>query len=310
MPEGNGVSQQDHGELERAARRLKKAMWEGEDVQRLLHEIGIQVVPANFYSIVPTPDDFDNSFEYTGSAPYLDPEVFDAQAMTSYLEDVLMPFSAEFDPPSEDPKNASQSYFWKNPAFSFSDAMAYYCVIRERKPKTIIEVGSGYSTLVAKTALQHNGTGELIAVEPYPMEWLRNMDGVELHEVAVQELDSGWFNQRLEPGDVLFIDSTHVVKTGSDCAHLYLRVLPHLRGQLMIHTHDIYLPFSMPRDRAQRQRTYWNEAYVLMALLLENPRMKVVYGSAYHYHLNNELLTRFMHDRHPPGGASIWMERR
>lgn len=305
---GSDVSGMNVEEVRQAAHLLKRAMWKGEEIQRLLVDVGIQVVPANFYSIVPSPTDFDNSFEFNGEVPYLDPGVFDDEAMVTYLQEALLPYSEEFDPAFEQPDEEGV-YYWRNPAFSFSDAMAYYCVLRERKPQTVIEVGSGYSTLVAQAALARNGHGKLICVEPYPMDWLRDRDGIELHQTAVQELTSDWFNDRMDSGDVLFIDSTHTVKTGSDCAHLYLRVLPRLQGDLLIHAHDIYVPFAMPRNKAQPRHIYWNEGYVLLALLLENPRMRVVYGSTYHHELHPDLLRTFMHDRHPPGGASIWFER-
>lgn len=298
----------DLDEVRNAAQLLKRAMWKGEDVRRLLHEVGIQVTPANFYSIVPSPEDFDTSFEYAEDAPYLDPGVFDSDTMVTYLAQQLLPYAEEFDPPSEDPGQSAE-FFWKNPAFSFSDAMSYYCVLRDRKPDTVVEVGSGYSTLVAQQALRKNGRGRLICVEPYPMGWLTKLEGVDLRQTAVQELSSAWFNEHLSDGDVLFIDSTHAVKTGSDCAHLYLRVLPALEHELLIHAHDIYMPLVMPRNKAEPRNIFWNEGYVLLGLLLENPRMRVVYGSAYHHHFNRSLLTRFMHDRHPPGGASIWFSR-
>ena len=299
----------DLAELERAARALKHVMWDRPDVRHMLARVGIHVTPANFYSVLPTPDELDASFEYAEHAPYLDERVFDAARLRAFLTEELHPYAHEFDPPVEDPGGDRPAFHWKNPAFSWSDAMAYWCVLRATKPATVLEVGSGWSTLVARAALDRNGGGRLVCVEPYPMAWLRDVPGVELHEQRVQSLDSRWFDEQLRDGDVLFIDSTHTVKTGSDCAHLYLRVLPRLRADLLVHAHDIYLPFGIPAQKVVRQHIYWNEQYVLMALLLENPRFEVVYGSAYLHAFERPALDALMHGRWRPGGASFWFRR-
>ena len=141
-------------------------------------------------------------------------------------------------------------------------------MIRKTKPETIIEVGSGFSTLVAREALSVNGKGRLICVEPFPRPWLRGMTDVELIEAPAQALEAGFYNDRLMDGDMRLIDSTHSVKIGSDCLHFYLRVLPRIDYSIDVHVHDVFLPCGLPKNRAIDNHIYWTEQYLLLAYLI------------------------------------------
>jgi hypothetical protein len=121
----------------------------------------------------------------------------------------------------------------------------------------------------------------------------------------VQDIPPEFFNQNLGDGDVLFIDSTHTVKAGSDCLHLYLRVLPQIEHNIMVHAHDIHLPFPLPPREFDRH-VYWTEQYLLYAYLLDNPKARVVFGSTYNSKFLAADLTRLMGAKWPPGGGSIW----
>jgi predicted O-methyltransferase YrrM len=187
--------------------------------------------------------------------------------------------------------------------------MAYYAMIRHLKPKRVVEVGSGFSTLVASAALAQNGSGEIVCIEPFPRPFLSSVPNVvQVVEKPVQQLDSAFFNELLGDGDILFIDSTHTVKAGSDCLHLYLRVLPALERKVMVHVHDVFLPEAMPQDWALNKHIYWTEQYLLLAYLLDNPRVKVWFGSNYHRLVNQEMLSNMMHGRGQAGGGSFWFQ--
>jgi hypothetical protein len=282
----------------------RKLMRSDKETLRTLQSYNVNIVPANFYSNIPSVDDVDNSFEFKfPEGPYHSPLVFDHAAMLKLLNQ-LDAYADEFRPDSDGDPSAPREYYWNNPAFSFSDAMAYYCMLRLVKPKHILEVGSGYSTLVAMRAIKKNGVGALSCIEPFPMPWLEEL-GVQLHREPVQSFQVDFFNDQLDDGDVLFIDSTHTVKAGSDCLHLYLRILPELRANLTVHAHDIYLPFPLPR-KAFDKHVYWTEQYLLYAYLLDNPRAKVLYGSFFHFKVNKPALDRLMRNRWPSGGASFW----
>jgi hypothetical protein len=232
---------------------------------------------------------------------------FQPSVLERTLEE-LRPFSVEFDPP----KTASRGiYSWAGGQFSFSDAMAYYCMVRRNRPATILEIGSGWSTLVADLALRANGTGRIICLEPYPTDFLKRIPSVaEIMPTKAQEVPAETFNSVLRDGDILFIDSTHTVKHGSDCLHLYLKILPQLSWNLTIHAHDIYLPATMPLDHFTSCNLSWTEQYLLYAYLLENRRTTTLFGSSWHMLHNRQKLDAFMHGRFPAGGASFWFEQR
>lgn len=281
--------------------------------RRVFNTHGVHVVPANFYSITPTFEDIERSYEYDHSpAPYDDRKVFDLDRLDATLA-AMMPLAAEFDPPIAGSVDRPEGYFWNNPAFSYSDAMSYYAFVRLWKPKRVLEIGSGFSTLVASAAAARNRAEgvetSIVCIEPFPKPWLASVAHVdEVIERPAQSFDAGWFNEHLADGDVFFIDSTHVVKTGSDCAHLYLRILPNLRRHLLLHAHDIFLPYGYPRAWLEEKSIFWNEQYILYALLHGNPSLRVLFGSAILRHHRMEALTSFMHGRSQPGGGSLWFE--
>jgi hypothetical protein len=131
---------------------------------------------------------------------------------------------------------------------------------------------------------------------------------LDLRAVRAQDLTPEMLNTMLEDGDVLFIDSTHTVKTGSDCVHIYLRLLPNLTKRVLIHVHDIFLPFGMPQKWLLDTHIYWTEQYLLMAWMIDNLRVTLLYGSAYHDHFNGELLQGLMRGRYQRGGSSFWIQ--
>jgi predicted O-methyltransferase YrrM len=292
------------------ARGLHKLLWAKPGLRRQFQRKGLHVLPANFYSNIPSQDELDASFEYTESQPpYLLPGLFNAAEMKAHLN-ALIPHSAEFEPPQLGDEATCETYFWGNSQFIASDAMAYYAHVRQAKPKRVVEVGSGFSSLIALQALQRNGFGELICIEPYPRPFivkLAEQGKLRLIRKPVQTIAAQEFDALLGDGDILFIDSTHTVKSGSDCMHLYLRVLPQLSRQLLIHVHDVFLPFGMPKHWAITHHIHWTEQHLLLALTIGNPRFKWLFGSAYHEHTHPTELTQLMHGRSVAGGSSVWL---
>lgn len=299
-------------ELADFVRRAMQYLWCTPVVRRVFNVAGLHLLPANFYSTVPSMDEIASSFEYAGDQlPYLTDALFDRERMNAFLES-LMEVSREFDPPKDGDPDHAHEYFWNSQTFGFSDAMSYYCVVRTTKPRRIVEVGAGHSTLVALRAIERNGGGSVTCVEPFPRPFLRKLyhDGViDLVEKPAQALEPAWFNERLGDGDILFIDSTHTVKTGSDCLHLYLRVLPALRHRLMLHAHDIFLPQGYPRRWLEELNLHWTEQYLLMALLLGNDEYQVQFGSNYHKLCTEAALEKLMHGRALAGGGSFWFTK-
>jgi hypothetical protein len=295
----------DEAELSELAALLKRLLYAPASLRQRLQEAGVSLVPANFYSEIPLLSEVKQSFSDRRNPAY--DTCFQPAVLERVLGELSL-FSAEFDPPTTADRGI---YSWRGGQFSFSDAMAYYCMVRRNKPATILEIGSGWSTLVADLALRANGAGRIICLEPYPTDFLKQIPSVaEIIQTKAQDVPIETFNSILRDGDILFIDSTHTVKHGSDCLHIYLQILPKLGSSLTIHAHDIYLPATMPLDHFTMRNLSWTEQYLLYAYLLENSRTTTLFASNWHMLHNRRKLDAFMHGRFPAGDASFWFEQR
>jgi len=161
-----------------------------------------------------------------------------------------------------------------NGFFSGLDAAVYYSLIRRLKPQRIIEIGGGYSTQLAAKALTSNGSGKLICIEPYPERLNGTGPGIELIQKRVEEIDVAFFSY-LEANDILFIDSSHTVKFGSDVCYEFLELLPRLAPGVWIHVHDIFFPHDYPAEWLIDRRLALNEQYLLEAFLSFNQQFRV-----------------------------------
>jgi hypothetical protein len=151
-----------------------------------------------------------------------------------------------------------------------------------------------------------NGVGEIWEVEPYPRPFLEKLPAItKFFRNPIQELSINMFDE-LQSGDVLFIDSTHTVKASSDCTFIYLKALKRLKNDVYIHSHDIFLPDPYPPDWNLNHHIYWTEQYLLQAVLLNNYKFKVLFGSNYHHIFNKDLLDTFMDGKATSGGGSFW----
>ena len=135
-------------------------------------------------------------------------------------------------------------YYYQNGSFNSGDSELYYSIIRSLKPRTIVEVGSGFSTLMAIEALEQNRldqssyNGKLICIEPYEMPQLEKLN-IELIRKPVENVSDEYF-RTLGSGDILFVDSSHIIRPGGDVNHLILKILPALNQGVWIHFHDIF----------------------------------------------------------------------
>jgi len=164
---------------------------------------------------------------------------------------------------------------FKNDFFSGFDAAVYYCLIRHLNPKRIVEIGGGYSTRIADKALARNQKGKLTCIEPYPEDrLLKTQLEVEIVRKRVEEIDLNFFSC-LEANDILFVDSSHTVKFGSDVCYEFLEILPSLNPGVWIHVHDIFFPHDYPAEWLISQRLALNEQYLLEAFLAFNRDFRV-----------------------------------
>ena len=277
-------------------------------IRSKIQEFGVDVVPLGIYCSHPSISEIKNSFEYTSDGPpYLLPRIFEPEKLNRTLSQ-LLEFADEFNPPTSGDENAPSSFFWNNNIFSYSDAMSYYCFIREIKPTSIVEIGSGFSTLVAIEAVERNRAGTIHCIEPFPRKFLTKERRINLHTIKAQNVDAGYLNRLLRDNDILFIDSTHTVKTGSDCLHIYLRLIPEIRSKVFVHVHDVFLPFGMPKEWLLEHQYFWTEQYLLLAFLLDNPKASVLYGSNYNARWNTSLMEALMKNKYGYGGGSLWFQ--
>ena len=149
------------------------------------------------------------------------------------------------------------------------------------------------------------------SVEPYPESFLRQ--GVEgltsLLVEKVEEVEFSFFDQ-LEADDILFIDTSHVVRTGGDVNYLFLELLPRLNPGVIVHVHDIFLPLEYPQKWVIQLRRFWTEQYLLQAFLAFNSEFEVLVSSAYLQTYHKADLQRLFPAYAPWQGGSFWMQRR
>jgi hypothetical protein len=203
----------------------------------------------------------------------------------NFLKDVFPQYLKECNFPKNKTKVPYQ-YYTNNWFFGLVSASVLHCMIRHFTPRTIVEVGSGYSTYVSAGASllnQEDGYNtELIAIEPYPNYTLtKGFPGLSrLIVKKVEDVNRNLFSQ-LKDGDILFVDSSHVVKIANDVTFLYLEVFSRLKKGVIIHIHDIFFPFNYPKEFVINQRMFWNEQYLLQAFLIFNDAFEVLWSENY-----------------------------
>lgn len=198
-----------------------------------------------------------------------------------------------------------------NVFFNGFDAAVYYSLIRHLQPERIVEIGGGYSTQIANKALTRNGRGKLTCIEPYPEDRLNGAKlNIELITKRVEEIDTDFFSG-LKANDILFIDSSHTVKFGSDVCFEFLEVLPSLKPGVWIHVHDIFFPHDYPEEWLIKRRQAWNEQYLLEAFLSFNSRFSVQLANYWicldHLDEAARLWPRAVSPNY--GACSFWMKR-
>ena len=205
--------------------------------------------------------------------------------------------------------------------FGAIDSQVYHCFVRGRtkwqggiKPKQVIEIGSGHSTYMAAGGMEANEkegwSGSLISIEPYPHRRLREgfrSFSFELLDQKLQDVDLKVFRS-LDAGDILFIDSTHVAVPGSDVVYEITKILPELKPGVIVHVHDICLPFETAWDWTFKDYRFWNEQYLLQAFLINNDDWEILYMGILWQHYLPEILKRIFPLRGSNG--SFWMRRR
>jgi len=194
-------------------------------------------------------------------------------------------------------KISDTEYYYKNGFYEAGDADYLYNIVRHYKPSRIIEIGSGNSTLMVRNALKENKLSnpnyncKHICIEPYEMSWLEKIE-VELVREKVENIDIDFF-QSLQENDILFIDSSHIIRPQGDVLFEFLNVLPTLKKGVIIHVHDIFTPKDYPNEWVINNHLLWNEQYLLEAFLIYNNKFKIIGALNYLKHNHkNELIEK------------------
>jgi SAM-dependent methyltransferase len=306
----NGVAPDDLANL---ADRLTIALARRPDAFEELERRGLHVTPVNFYSAIPNVTEL-ASRPWPEALPMTGVEMREEEQL-AFLQECRR-FQEEYGAfPEKEPADG-YGYYRDQPMFRAVDAEVLYCMVRRHRPRRVIEIGSGFSTRVTAAAMRANaaegGAGELVAIEPYPSEALRRgFPG--LTELRVQEIQSlpPTFADHLEANDILFIDSTHVVRTGSDVLFLFLEVLPRLQPGVIVHVHDIFLPAEYPRGWVVDEHRFWTEQYLLHAFLLFNGTFQVAWAGSYMHMRQPDAVRRAFpaYDPSRDWPGSFWMRR-
>ncbi len=211
-------------------------------------------------------------------------------------------------------KLGNGEFFVHNPNFGAGDAELYYLLIRNKKPQRIIEIGSGFSTQLALLAIEKNKVEglvcELTCIEPFEMPFLDWVEGITIIRMQVELLSLDIFKS-LEANDILFIDSSHIIRPGDDLLFIYFQILPVLKKGVLIHIHDIFTPRHYPQEWLTNKMRFWNEQYLLEAFLYNNSEFKILFSLNHlvktNFEAAKETLVHLKTDSEP---SSFWMEKR
>lgn len=251
----------------------------------LCQRLGFHVVPNHYYEPVPDTrmlknDLWSKQSELTG----ID---INESGQLEILSLFKSGFKVEYDQFPKRRTSISYEYYLDNKSFIGVDAEILYCMVRHFKPGKILEIGSGFSTYIFARAVQKNREEdeqgcELISIDPDPDEVIKagfpGLSGVickRVQDVPVSEFE------KLKANDILFIDSSHVLKIGSDVQYEFLDIIPRLAKGVIVQVHDIFLPAEYPREWVLNDHKFWTEQYLLQAFMAFNDSFEVLWAGGY-----------------------------
>jgi hypothetical protein len=268
--------------------------------------------PGHFYSPIADPADLHHHVRALASVGSQVPGVSIDRERLVETWNCLLPFLTTC--PFPDDQTPGYHFFFNNRAFGFEDAIVLHAMIRLHAPKRLIEIGSGYCSACSLDTIDAFLDGEcrVTFIEPYP-ERLRfllgeRLAGARVLDVPVQAVPVDVFAE-LEADDILFIDSTHVLRTGSDVCFELFEILPRLASGVVVHIHDIFWPFEYPSDWILRENRSWNELYAIRAFLSDSDAWEIVFFNDYFAKFERPLIERTF-PRFGGAGGSLWLRRR
>lgn len=277
---------------------------------------GCLPVPVHFYQPIPDIEELERRkvWDKVSKLSGID---FKPEKYLAFLEQLSEKYAQECKWP-EEPTDNPKYFYLNNNCFSYGCASALHCIIRDNKPKRIIEIGSGNSSKIINAALQYNKTEgydtEYTIIDPYSEVDLNNFQkNTTLIKEPVETMNPEFFT-KLEENDILFIDSSHACKIGSDVNFEILEVLPLLNKGVIIHFHDIDLPYEYSKVYATTPtfRMFWTESYLLQAFLSCNKDFEIILPMRYMQCNYEDLFRRlFPHGNNIKNwhSGSFWIKR-
>jgi hypothetical protein len=267
-------------------------------VNKATERLGVRLQPVHYYSEVPDRRSLRADRSSWARPVVLTGVDWDLDEQLAWLAKVCGPYVHEVEGLDQWRSLGTD----RGPGYGPIESQVLHSVVRSLAPARIVEVGSGVSTVISRWAADRNAADarnatEITCIEPFPREALLALPGVDVVTRPAQEVDAALF-ERLESGDLLFIDSTHALRTGSELARLYLEVLPRLAPGVVVHIHDIVLPYLFMPDVLDSVFD-WQETTLLAALLTGNDGFRVLAAQAALHHERPAELERILPDYRP-----------
>ena len=304
-----------------ALKRAYRAVHRGA-LRKALPSLGWNVYPSrDFYSPLPVLSELEKTRELWDKPSEMVGVRYDIEKMKTILERCVEHFGDEYTslPDYEEVKTLGMG-----PGFTIIDAMTLYFMVRDLKPHRFFEIGSGFSTYYSWQAVQKNREEGIETtyqvVDPFPRDRMRKLEGISVKAAPAQEVPLEFFAQ-LGAGDVLFIDTTHVLKLGGELAYLFMEVIPRLKPGVTVHVHDIHFPYNVPYPAQQyvfdsKWGSYWTEAMLLQAFLAFNSDFEIYYSAPMLRHFDEPYLAKTIPGYRPvevedydTHFGSIWFRR-
>jgi hypothetical protein len=209
-------------------------------------------------------------------------------------------------PKFNEPGRNAAGFSYDNEYYPSPDAEVLYAMVRHFRPATIVEIGSGNSTRLIRQAIQdEQGSSRLVCIDPAPRIEVGNLAD-RLHRRAVEELEPTELAGMLEPGSLLFVDSSHQISPAGDLAFIYFRLLPALPPGVLVHIHDIFLPYEYPRAWVVDNGWGWNEQSLVQAMLAYGSGFEVLWAGHYLQRTLADFAAHFPHTL-PRVASSLWL---
>lgn len=253
---------------EKLAERNGLQRWFARKLLPFTQTFGFSVVGDHFYEPVPNLGDIEKNYS---SALRPLPGFLPLPHWEQAMEEIVGGYLQEYQDSVAYTKHGIKNWFYTG-----WDAAYYYCLIRSKRPRLITEVGRGVSTSIASLALERNAAeghpGEMVSIDPYfrgAASGSARIITAELQQIAPEE------RKTLAAADILFLDSSHIAKWGSDVMHLFESWIPDVAVNTLVHIHDIFTPYDYPKDWYLREKRFWNEQSILESFLAFNNSFQI-----------------------------------